>query len=137
MTTRSLDMEPSVEEYVRQVKRFSNYCIVSIVVLFLAWWFSPYAEFFAAALLGTFIGFINWLHTAYKVHKIGQAVIRSERPPGAGVLTRLGFGALAAVIVVSYPQFFDILGLAVGLILPTIVVILDGIYMHLFSVRKE
>lgn len=109
----------------------------TLALAVLGWGFTPFKTFFAGLLLGIFLGSLIVLHTAFKVHRLGEAVSQGRRRTGLGMVTRLSLGALGAVFVLRYPALFEISGLVVGLFLPMLIALGDAIFMSFKNTHSD
>lgn len=125
-----------MKEYTNRLLRVTRLLLYTSALAVLGWGFTSYKTFFAGLLLGLLLGSLNSLHTAYKVHRIGEAVSRGARRPSLGMATRLSLGALGAVLVLRYPALFELSGLVIGLFLPSLIAMGDAIFVSLRKNRQ-
>lgn len=99
--------------------------LLALFVLGLA--FTEYKHVFAGLILGAVVSLVNTLYTAVKVHQFGKRVAAGLKPRGLGMMTRFSLVALAALIAIRYAETFHLPSLAVGLILATVILYIDGL----------
>lgn len=92
--------------------------------------FTDHQTFFAGFILGFAIGFSSQIHLFVKVRRLVMAVKDQKKPSGLGMLFRFSMAALAAIIATSFPQYFDVIGVVIGLVLPIILATVDAIYFQ-------
>lgn len=115
----------------RRLTRLTRFFFFGLAFLIFGWGFSQQSPFFSGAALGLLFGYIGASHLIRRVHLFGQAASAGRRTPNMGTMTRLALAALAAVIAASYPQYFSVPGLIIGLMAPTAFAVGEAIYSQL------
>ncbi|AGE23950.1 MULTISPECIES: ATP synthase subunit I [Geobacillus] len=105
----------------RQVR----YILYLLAIYTLGFGFTPYKTVFLSLILGTSISLLMVWNLTWKIEKFGQAVAARKKVRTLGTLSRLALAALAAVIVLTYPQYFHIVPTVLGLMTSYIVIIID------------
>lgn len=126
-----------LKEYIERVKRIVQLLFFSLAVAVLGWGFTEHTVFFAGVSLGIVIGLISAVYTAFKVHMIGEAAQGGRRRPGLGMLTRFSLAALGAVIAVRFPEWVDVKGLMLGLLVMPAFALCDAIYYNMKTGRAR
>ncbi|MFC0296477.1 ATP synthase subunit I [Geobacillus jurassicus] len=114
-------MEALQTMFWRQVR----YILYLLAIYTLGFGFTPYKTVFLSLILGTSISLLMVWNLTRKIEKFGQAVAARKKVRTLGTLSRLALAALAAVIVLKYPQHFDIVPTVLGLMTSYIVIIID------------
>ncbi|GAD12916.1 ATP synthase protein I [Geobacillus kaustophilus GBlys] len=96
-----------------------------LAIYTLGFGFTPYKTVFLSLILGTSISLLMVWNLTWKIEKFGQAVAARKKVRTLGTLSRLALAALAAVIVLTYPQYFHIAPTVLGLMTSYIVIIID------------
>ncbi|WP_202079637.1 ATP synthase subunit I [Caldalkalibacillus salinus] len=118
--------------YTQQVTRLIRLLLFVQVVAVLGWGFSTIPQFFAGLTMGTAIGMLNAIYSAYKIHTVGEAVVnQTGRKPTLGMVTRLSLAALGAIVCLRFPGHFDVNGYVVGLLSMPVLALGDAIYTQL------
>lgn len=60
-----------------------------------------------------------------KVNQLGDAAVKGKAMRSIGTFSRLATAALAVLIATKYPQYFQIIGLVIGLMSAYIIIIID------------
>lgn len=120
-----------MKEYTKNLLRIIRLLLFVSAIAVLCWGFTPFKTFFAGLLLGLLLGSLIVLHTAFRVNRFGEAVSRGQKRPGLGMATRLSLGALGALLVLRYPELFELSGLVLGIILPIVIALGDAIFISL------
>jgi len=90
--------------------------------------FTPYKIVFLSLILGTVISLLMLWNLTRKIERFGQAVAARKKVRTLGTFSRLALAALAAVIVLTYPQHFHIVPTVLGLMTSYIVIIIDFLF---------
>ncbi|MGG3561265.1 ATP synthase subunit I [Neobacillus rhizosphaerae] len=107
--------------------------LLSIYVL--GWGFTSYQTIFLGLILGTCFGFLNLWLLVRKTENFDKKVSRGEKVRSLGSLSRMAVGGIAALIALRYPEYFNVMGLVVGLMTSYIVIMIDYFY-HALHVHK-
>lgn len=117
-------------QLIKSVQRVTIFSF-SILAILLAAWLVSLHQFLAGLGLGLFLGWLILMHLAWKVARFGQLALKSKRRPRMGTMTRLALAGLGAVLAVTYPEYFDYIGLAIGLVMPVAFVLFEFVYLHI------
>ncbi|AGT33728.1 ATP synthase I [Geobacillus genomosp. 3] len=108
--------------------RHVKYILYLLAIYTLGVGFTPYKTVFLSLILGTVISLFMLWNLTRKIEKFGQAVAARKKVRTLGTLSRLALAALAAVIVLTYPQHFALVPTVVGLMTSYIVIIIDFLF---------
>ena len=117
-------------QLIKSVQRVTIFSF-SILAILLAACLVSLHQFLAGLGLGLFLGWLILMHLAWKVARFGQLALKSKRRPRMGTMTRLALAGLGAVLAVTYPEYFDYIGLAIGLVMPVAFVLFEFVYLHI------
>lgn len=117
-------------QLIKSIQRVTIFCFSSLAVLVTAWIVSLH-QFVAGLGLGLFLGWLILIHLAWKVARFGRLATANKRRPRMGSMTRLALAGLGAVLAVTYPEYFDYIGLAIGLVMPVAFVLFEFVYLHI------
>lgn len=126
-----------IENYIYRIKRVVQGSLLILSASIIGWIFTPVPAWFAGMVLGTALALISAIYTAWKVHKAGELALKyngQKKRASIGMVTRFSMAILAAVIAVEYSQFFSLLGMVIGLMVPSIIAYGDAIYFYI--IRK-
>ncbi|WP_413305254.1 ATP synthase subunit I [Bacillus sp. 1P10SD] len=107
--------------------------LLSIYVL--GWGFTSYQTIFLGLILGTCFGFLNLWLLVRKTEDFDKKVGEGKKVRSLGSLSRMAVGGIAAVIALKYPEYFNVIGLVIGLMTSYIVIMIDYFY-HALHVHK-
>ncbi|MEH7436230.1 ATP synthase subunit I [Neobacillus drentensis] len=107
--------------------------LLSIYVL--GWGFTSYQTIFLGLILGTCFGFLNLWLLVRKTEDFDKKVSRGKKVRSLGSLSRMAVGGIAALIALRYPEYFNVMGLVIGLMTSYIVIMIDYFY-HALHVHK-
>ncbi|MDR6120989.1 ATP synthase protein I [Bacillus sp. SLBN-46] len=107
--------------------------LLSIYVL--GWGFTSYQTIFLGLILGTCFGFLNLWLLVRKTEDFDKKVSQGKKVRSLGSLSRMAVGGIAALIALRYPEYFNVMGLVIGLMTSYIVIMIDYFY-HALHVHK-
>lgn len=119
------------DAHVRRMTRLTKMYFYTLALSVLGFAFTPYDTIIAGFMLGMTIGFIGLIFLAKKVNQFVQAVKDKKATPPLGSVMRVLLAGLGVAIVIKYPEHFNVIGLAIGLVYPTVLAIGDAIYFHI------
>ena len=100
--------------------------LLSIYVL--GWGFTSYQTIFLGLILGTCFGFLNLWLLVRKTEDFDKKVSQGKKVRSLGSLSRMAVGGIAALIALRYPEYFNVMGLVIGLMTSYIVIMIDYFY---------
>lgn len=112
-------------------KRLTTILIGAIVLAIIGWAVSLFSPIFAGIVLGLWFGFISTIYTAFKVHRMSQAVVDGSRRTGLGTGVRFALAAIGTLLALRFPEYIHVIGFAAGLFLTQVFVLGDAIYSQL------
>jgi len=107
--------------------------LLSIYVF--GWGFTSYQTIFLGLILGTCFGFLNLWLLVRKTEDFDKKVSQGKKVRSLGSLSRMAVGGIAALIALRYPEYFNVMGLVIGLMTSYIVIMIDYFY-HALHVHK-
>ncbi|MFB5662741.1 ATP synthase subunit I [Alteribacillus sp. HJP-4] len=100
------------------IMRFVQLTMYVLALYVLGWGFLPYPEVFLSLGTGCIIGLYNVWSMYRDVRNVGAAAEENKRTFSFGMVSRLAAGALAAILLIRFPDYFHIIGLVAGLMTP-------------------
>jgi ATP synthase protein I len=126
-----------MSDYMKMVNRQRKWMFYLLALFFLGWGFTPYQDIFLGLILGSSISFFNLWLLQRKVNQVGQAAAHNVTARALGTFSRLAGAALAVVIALRYPQYFQVIAVVIGLMTIYIVIMIDFIlHQKDLSLRK-
>lgn len=121
----------SIRDYKLKVIRITKYTFI-LLFIYLIGVFTPYSSIFSGLLIGTSASLINTIYTAWKVNKIGELAAKTSehgktKYASTGMATRTAFSVLIIIIVLQYPQYFNLYSTLIGLFTTQVISVLDSI----------
>ncbi|WP_026907716.1 ATP synthase subunit I [Paucisalibacillus globulus] len=108
-------------QYARQRK----WMFYLLAILVLGAGFTPYLQVFLGLLLGSTISFYNLYLLQKKTIEFTEAVAKSEKPRGIGMISRFAAASLAIIIALRYEEYFDVIAVIIGLMTSYLVIMID------------
>lgn len=99
--------------------------------------FTAFQQVFLGLALGGAASLYNLWLLQKKVQDLGDAVVKQQKPKGLGTTARFATAALVILIVIKFPDFFNIVAVIIGLITAYIVMALDFIVFSIAKPIKE
>lgn len=101
-----------------------KYQLYILALFVLGWGFTEYKSVFAGLILGTIVGVFNLWLIARRTENITQAAVEGKKKRAAGSVARYASAILATMIALEFPEHFNIIGIVLGLVTTTVVVII-------------
>ncbi len=117
--------------------RYRMYMFYILALFVLLWGFTPYRTIFAGLILGTATSFINMWLLYKRTLKLSDAVKSGKTAYSIGSFSRFAYAALAALIAIKFPNYFDIAFTLLGLATSYLVMALDSIIMFIFKRKRK
>ena len=108
-------------QYARQRK----WMFYLLAILVLGAGFTPYLQVFLGLLLGSAISFYNLYLLQKKTIEFTEAVAKSEKPRGIGMISRFAAASLAIIIALRYEEYFDVIAVIIVLMTSYLVIMID------------
>ncbi|WHY91829.1 ATP synthase subunit I [Neobacillus cucumis] len=116
---------PDFREIFNRQRKWNLY-LLSIFVL--GWGFTSYKTVFLGLILGTCFSFLNiWLLTK-KTEKFDKAFDKGKKMKSLGSLQRMATAAIAVIIAMRWPNYFNVVSVVMGLMTSYIVIMIDYFY---------
>lgn len=119
------------EMFIRQRKWI--FYLLSIYVL--GWGFTSYKTMFLGLILGTCFSYLNLWLLVRKTESFDKAITEGKKVRSLGSLSRMATAGISVVIALRYPDYFQIIGVVLGLMTSYIVIMIDYFY-HALHVHK-
>ena len=120
-----------IDDYSLRVRRVIQWTVFVLAAIFIGWGYSPYPTWFAGLALGCLFALLSTAYTAWKVNRVGQMAIQTKgdkRRASLGTVTRFSMAVLATLIALRYPEQFHIIGMVIGLLIPSVIAWGDAVY---------
>jgi ATP synthase protein I len=114
-------MTNNENQYARQRK----WMFYLLAILVLGAGFTPYLQVFLGLLLGSAVSFYNLYLLQKKTIEFTEAVAKSEKPRGIGMISRFAAASLAIIIALRYEEYFDVIAVIIGLMTSYLVIMID------------
>lgn len=124
----------SLENYQKKIIRITKYTLV-LELLFTIGLITPYSTIFLGLMLGTAVSLINSLYAAWKINRIGELAAKTKennkiKYSSTGMLSRMALSVLAVLLVLEYPQYFNLYSTLIGLFITQIISVVDSIRLN-------
>jgi ATP synthase protein I len=107
--------------------------LLSIYVL--CWGYTSYKTFFLGLILGTVFSYLNLWLLVRKAESFDKAITAGKKVRSLGSLSRLAMAGIAVAVALKYPDYFQIIGVAIGLMTAYFVIMIDYFY-HALILHK-
>jgi ATP synthase protein I len=114
-------MTNNENQYARQRK----WMFYLLAILVLGAGFTPYLRVFLGLLLGSAISFYNLYLLQKKTTEFTEAVAKSEKPRGIGMISRFAAASLAVIIALRFEEYFNMIAVIIGLMTSYLVIMID------------
>lgn len=108
-----------------------------LALLVLGWGFTPYQSFFLGLILGTTVSFINLWLLYKKTIQMTEAIKYGKKFFSLGSISRFAYAALAILIALKFPNYFNIIATVIGLLASVGVIFGDYIFMFIAKRNQE
>ncbi|WP_134702509.1 ATP synthase subunit I [Ammoniphilus sp. YIM 78166] len=122
------------DDYIFRMRRLVQWTVYVLAGAILGWGFSANKTWFAGLALGITFGLLSAVFTAWKVHRVGEIAIqyKGERKKASlGMPTRFALAILATLIATRYPDYFHVIAMVIGLVIPSLIAFIDSLYLEL------
>ncbi|WP_100523470.1 ATP synthase subunit I [Mycobacteroides abscessus] len=122
------------DDYILRIRRLVQWTVYVLAGATLGWGFSAYKTWFAGLALGLLFGLLSAVFAAWKIHRVGEIAIqyKGERKKASlGMPTRFALAILATLIATRYPEYFHVIAMVIGLMIPPVIALLDSHYLEL------
>lgn len=118
-------------------KKYKQFLFYLLALLVLGWGFTPYKTIFLGLILGTTVSFINLWLLYKKTIKFSEAVKYGKKIYSIGTLSRFAYAALAILIAMKFPNYFNIISTVIGLLASVGVVFAEFFIMFITKRSQE
>lgn len=118
------------------MRNLRKYSLFLLLMYAAGWGMTEYKTLFLSLLFGTSIGFYSVWLLASRVMKFGRAVAEGKRVRSLGTFSRMALAALAALVVLQFPNHFSIAPVILGLMTPYFVIIIDY-FLHIHNEARK
>ncbi|MGD9677953.1 MAG: ATP synthase subunit I [Vulcanibacillus sp.] len=120
-----------LENYKRKIIRIAKYTLI-LEIIFGIGLLTPYSAIFLGLILGTAVSLLNTVYAAWKVNKIGELAAdinqkHKTKYSSTGMFTRMALSLLTIMLVLEYPQYFNLYATLTGLFITQIISAVDTI----------
>ncbi|HLQ72671.1 MAG TPA: ATP synthase subunit I [Bacillota bacterium] len=122
-----------MQQFERMIYRQRKYMLFILMTFIIGAIITPYSQVFFGLLLGSCISFYNQLLLHRKIALFGEKVIRAEKPKGLGFISRLAAVAFAVIIVLRFPEHFNVIALLIGLMVSYLVLAIDFMKVNMLD----
>lgn len=111
--------------------RQRKYIVYLLGIYVLGAMLTTYDTIFQGLILGTMFSLFIFWSMVQKNKKFTEAAVEGRKIRSLGSMTRMSAGALAAVIVLRYPDQFQMVSMVMGLMTVYLVIMIDYFIQHL------
>ncbi|WP_048601504.1 ATP synthase subunit I [Rubeoparvulum massiliense] len=109
-----------------RILRISLFFLILALPFFLI---ASWRIYVAGFMLGTIVSTYNMILTARRTIQITETILSgSKRLRTSGMLIRFATIALGVMLVVRFPETFDLIAFVIGLLLTHIIMVVDGLF---------
>lgn len=118
-----------MDDYAYTIRRVIKFTLYFISLSLLAYALTEFKLQSAGLALGAVASLINSIHAARKINRLGDVAISQEnKRVSLGAGTRIAIAALAAIIALRFPAYFDFYFTIAGIFVAQAIAFIDGIY---------
>jgi len=124
------------EEFKEMYNRERQWMFYLLAAYVLGWGFTPYKAIFLGLILGTTFSFFNLIQLVRRMKKFDKAVSQGKKVRSLGTLNRMAMAAIAVIIAIKLPHYFNIISVALGLMTTYIVIMINYLSQYFFAHNK-
>lgn len=109
-------------------KRYCIYTVILIMVFLTIALFFTSQRFFLGMSLGAAFSLLNLLSTYHQVKTIGKMLEGGSVRFSFGTVTRILTAVAAVYIAMQFPQYFDLMGVIIGLMVTYVLILIEPIF---------
>lgn len=130
-------MPEALPEFIEMYSRSRKWMFYLLAIYVLGWGFTSYQTIFLGLILGTVFSMVNSWMLLNKMKKFDKSITsgKKRKHHSVGSPSRMAMAALAIVIAIKWPEYFQPAGVVVGLMTSNIVIMIDYLF-HSFNVHK-
>jgi ATP synthase protein I len=122
-------------EFIEMYNRQRKWILYLLSIYVLGWGFSAYKSVFLGLILGTVFSFIILQLLVRRMKRFDKAVDQGKKVRSLGSLSRLAVAAIAIMIALRWPNYFQAASVVLGLMTTYIVIMIDYLF-HAFFAHK-
>lgn len=96
----------------------------------LGWGFTSFKTVFAGLIVGVLFGHYNFWILVRRMEKFDRALSEEKRAPGLGSGLRFASGFAVAAVALTWPTYFHLVSVVIGLMIPYVLLLVDRIVFH-------
>jgi len=112
-------------EFMQMYNRQRKGLMYLLSIYVLGWGFTAYHSVFLGLILGTVFSFFNLWLMIREMNKFDKSITKGKKVRSVGSFSRMASAALAVVIALKYPHYFQILSVVLGLMTIYVVIMID------------
>ncbi|MGX9133144.1 ATP synthase subunit I [Rummeliibacillus sp. JY-2-4R] len=96
----------------------------------LGWGFTSFKTVFAGLAVGVLFGHYNFWILVRRMERFDQALSEGKKAPSIGSGLRFASGVAAAAVAITWPKYFHLIFVVIGLMIPYVLLLVDRIVFH-------
>lgn len=104
-----------------------QFTLYLLAIFVMGWGITSYKALFLGLILGTIFSIYNLFNMFRKIDRLGEATVKGTKARSLGLLTRQAVAGLGVLIALRYPEYFNLLGVVIGLMTTYIIILIDSI----------
>lgn len=96
----------------------------------LGWGFTSFKTVFAGLAVGVLFGQYNFWILVRRMERFDQALSEGKKAPSLGMGLRFASGVAAAAVAITWPEYFHLVSVVIGLMIPYVLLVVDRIIFH-------
>ncbi|WLR41643.1 ATP synthase subunit I [Bacillus carboniphilus] len=125
------------DEFQRIATRSRKYIFFLLVIYVFGWIFLSFQTIFLGLILGTVFSLYQLWLMEKKYVKFRHALEQGQKAPSIGTISRMALAALAVLIALQFPEYFQIYSVIIGLMTMYVVIIIDFFVFHYAHNREK
>ncbi|QHA93818.1 MULTISPECIES: ATP synthase subunit I [Bacillales] len=113
-------------EYTQSFRRYMQFTLYLLAIFVMGWGITSYKALFLGLILGTIFSIYNLFNMFRKIDRLGEATVKGTKARSLGLLTRQAVAGLGVLIALRYPEYFNLLGVVIGLMTTYIIILIDS-----------
>ncbi|MGG1686989.1 ATP synthase subunit I [Pseudalkalibacillus sp. NRS-1564] len=114
-------------EYTQSFRRYMQFTLYLLAIFVMGWGITSYKALFLGLILGTIFSIYNLFNMFRKIDRLGEATVKGTKARSLGLLTRQAVAGLSVLVALRYPEYFNLLGVVIGLMTTYIIILIDSI----------
>lgn len=96
----------------------------------LGWGFTSLKTVFAGLAVGVLFGHYNFWILVRRMERFDRALSEGKKAPSLGMGLRFTSGVAAAAVAITWPEYFHLVSVVIGLMIPYVLLVVDRIIFH-------